>query len=338
MRKKTSQQFKTYSFQAAICNTSTWGGFFETIVTPKVNLEFSKALQQKFLRQKRIHLDNTLVTSFEEFPYSGTITIKVSPQDIKEVAGKSKKPHDKEKKDRVKPERELTEEEILFEDDVLIVVNKPSGVPTQATLDRTRDYLFHMVKRFLKKRDGAKAYAALHHRLDVGTSGVMVFCKQKHFNKEVSEIFSERKAHKVYHAWVSKKSPIEETEWTVENFLKKENIKRKTKVRSVTSDGDKAITHFKKLEETDNGYLIEATPKTGRTHQIRVHLSEAGNPIFGDRNYGERFQKCRLMLHAYKISFDHPKTGEPVEFVAQPPSDFSISDITEESLETSTEP
>src|SRR5690606_31332787 len=98
----------------------------------------------------------------------------------------------------VRKELALSEEDLLFEDDILLIVKKPCGIPSQPTLDPKRDSMVSALTRFLKERDKRDGYLALHHRLDVDTSGALVFCRKKSFNKAVSELFSERKIEKCY--------------------------------------------------------------------------------------------------------------------------------------------
>ncbi|MBL7663769.1 MAG: hypothetical protein JNM93_01455 [Bacteriovoracaceae bacterium] len=214
---------------------------------------------------------------------------------------------------------DLGPSDILFEDETIILISKPSGQPSQATLDPNRDHIYASVLRYLndKKPD---SYAALLHRLDVETSGVMLFCKKKSFNKNLQTMFEERKIQKTYVAVARKKEGIIPTEWQVNNFLKKMSGKL-LKMQTVKSGGDKAITDFKILQQNSDYLLIQATPLTGRTHQIRVHLSESKLPILNDALYGEAGEG-RLMLHAWKLNFTHPKTGEAMEVEAPIPTVF----------------
>ncbi|GAB4020848.1 MAG: RluA family pseudouridine synthase [Bdellovibrio sp.] len=215
------------------------------------------------------------------------------------------------------PNHELTDQDICYEDDDLIIVNKPSGIPSQSTLDPNRDHLFAMVERKLKKP------CFLHHRLDVETSGLVLFCKTKSMNKVVGAMFENKTIQKDYVALVS--PPPLEIQFTVENYLGK--IKQKIlKMTSVNCGGDKAITDFKVLAKNEMMALVKASPRTGRTHQIRVHLSERGSPIIADTLYGTPSQEFdRLMLHAFKLSFDHPRTGERVNVEASIPKEFLSS-------------
>jgi RluA family pseudouridine synthase len=222
---------------------------------------------------------------------------------------------------------EMTAERILFEDEFLIVVDKPAGLPTQPTLDEARDNLFASVKKFISKREGVvDAYLALHHRLDRDTSGVILFAKAKEANAGVAKMFSEHLAQKTYNA-ISAVAPGRKlgSAWVAKNYLGRlPGPGKQAKYGAVRSGGDAAETRFKLLESWDQAAWIEAMPITGRTHQIRVHLSEAGTPILGDALYGgaKRDFAPRLMLHAACLTFPHPIHQTEVVVQSPLPEDF----------------
>jgi RluA family pseudouridine synthase len=230
---------------------------------------------------------------------------------------------------------ELTADRILFEDEDLIVVDKPSGLPAHPTADEARDNLFAAIMRFLSQRDGvAKPYVGVHQRLDRDTSGVVLFTKSQRVNAAVSEIFAKHQGTKVYHALTLPPGQLRsgrkvERQWTIKNYLSKVSSKSKrVKYGAVEADGNFAETSFRILEQYPRGLRIEAIPKTGRTHQIRVHLSEYGLPILGDDLYGpdhDRFRKeatSRLMLHAAKLIFPHPIMQRDISIESPIPDDF----------------
>ena len=219
----------------------------------------------------------------------------------------------------------MTAESILFEDDDLICVNKPPGLPTQPTLDEARANLFHSLKRFLSERSSTDAYVGLHHRLDRDTSGVILFTKRKEANFGVAELFKNHEIQKTYLALSSLKSGrAPQEKWRVKNFLGKSTGKRNT-YQSVRSGGDPAITDFKRIWSDSRLALIEAMPLTGRTHQIRIHLSEDGFPILGDATYGgirAEFEVPRLLLHARRLTFKHPISNKELAVESPIPEDF----------------
>jgi RluA family pseudouridine synthase len=215
--------------------------------------------------------------------------------------------------------------DILFEDDHLIAVNKPYGLPTQPTVDEARRNLFAEVRSFLKKRDGGEGYAGLHHRLDRDTSGVVLFTKKKEANAGVAKLFAEHLARKTYWALceVTQGAPLPDA-WTVKNHLGRDRNApgKQSRFCSVRAGGNYAETEFRVLERLGRTAWVEARPVTGRTHQIRVHLSEAGLPILGDATYGHRATAPRLMLHAACLTFPHPILSVESRIESPMPEDF----------------
>lgn len=219
-------------------------------------------------------------------------------------------------------EFEVTPEHIVFEDENLIVLNKPYGIPSQPTVDRARNNVFDTLKRFLKNTRGDD-YAGLHHRLDRDTSGLILFTKRKEANGFVSDLFRSHRIQKTYLAWTGGRyRELERGQtFSVENHLARNPSSKIARFQSVKSGGDLAITDFEVLEVERDHALIQCRPKTGRTHQIRVHLFEAGLPILGDRLYGG-IPGRRLHLHAWKLQFPHPTTNQLVIVEAPLPSDL----------------
>ena len=229
----------------------------------------------------------------------------------------------------------LKQEKILFEDEWLIIVNKDPGIPTQPTIDPHRANLFDLTKQFLLRREEKKQhepYLGLHHRLDRDTSGIVLFTKKEQANKGVADIFLQHRIQKTYHClvWRTPEAPelkVHE-QFEVKNFLGRISAKNEnSRFGSVRSNGDPAHTNFRVLEVFRNVYWLEAKPKTGRTHQIRVHTSEMGLPILGDPQYFPHnvvsiIKAPRLLLHAYQLEFEHPITGEPMIIEAPLPEDF----------------
>jgi 23S rRNA pseudouridine955/2504/2580 synthase len=228
---------------------------------------------------------------------------------------------------------ELTAAHVLYEDEWLIAIDKPAGIPTQATLDPRRDHLYGALGRFLKERDGGEPYVGLHHRLDLETSGVVLFTKKKEANAGVGEAFAKHLARKTYLAavWSGIRSPRMEPTWTVKNHLgRAPGPGKRSRFKSVRSGGDFAHTDFRRIESwmgKNSGALVEAMPLTGRTHQIRVHLSESGFPIVGDDLYGdsrrdEGVSPPRMLLHAHRLELPHPITGAALRIESAIPAEF----------------
>ncbi|MFT3783083.1 MAG: RluA family pseudouridine synthase [Nibricoccus sp.] len=221
---------------------------------------------------------------------------------------------------------------VLFEDEWLIAIDKPAGLPTQPTLDVTRPSALSVLKGFVTQRDGREPYLGLHHRLDRDTSGVVLFTKDPKANAGVGALFAEKTAKKVYEALaiLGQGCPAA---WEVKNYLGIiGRVGKANKFGSVRSGGDPAHTSFRELERFHEVVHVEAQPHTGRTHQIRVHLTGCGHPIFGDEFYGgpmllrlgsgAQLRFSRVMLHAAALSFRHPMTNEEVAIRSALPEDF----------------
>lgn len=214
----------------------------------------------------------------------------------------------------------MSEIKIVYEDQWLLIVNKPAGLPTQPSVDRKRPSLYsHLLE---SKR---WPYVGLHHRLDVPTSGLVLLTKDKSANKPVGELFKGRELKKTYLCLCQGRA--NESKFQIQNHLKPLRLKSgKTKMTVVNSGGDFAHTDFEVLEEFEEATLIKAMPHTGRMHQIRVHLAHIGLPILGDSLYFRIDRKYpRVLLHAYQLNFSHPinKTNLLVE--APLPDDFEAA-------------
>ncbi len=228
--------------------------------------------------------------------------------------------------------------QIIFEDAYLIAIEKPAGLPSQATVDKTRPDLFRLLNQFLNQREKSEIYLALHHRLDLETSGVMVLAKSQLANKPLSDCFREHTAKKTYMALAEVFDPLKtkingQDHWIIENHLKKD--KQGREVYAVMSGGDFAKTEFSLKERSQDGKfaLIEARPQTGRMHQIRAHLFESGMMILGDRVYKPKGQRqsafvSRMMLHAKSLILPHPITKKELVLESQLPAEFSLRSLT----------
>lgn len=210
--------------------------------------------------------------------------------------------------------------DILFEDDFLLIVNKPAGILSQGTVDPKRRHLLSFLQEQLPH---LKLY--LHHRLDKDTSGVFLLSKNEKANKRLTEIFSKHEIEKTYMALCKPKADFSETEWQVKNHLApvKNSNRQLMRMVVVKKGGWYAETQFKILAKKEKFYWIEAKPLTGRTHQIRVHMAENKMPILGDFLYGGKSELVpRLMLHAGELKFPHPIHNELIGVKAELPKDF----------------
>lgn len=214
---------------------------------------------------------------------------------------------------------------ILFEDEFFLAAEKPAGLPSQPTVDKKRPDFFSSLKKQLKADRGEGFYLGLHHRLDRDTSGVMIFAKCKEANEPLAALFKQHKIQKTYLCFA--KSHECPDAWETKNFLAeiRDPVLKKMKMHSVRSGGNKAHTLFRKVKTLKKGLLIEAKPLTGRMHQIRVHLAEAGLGIFGDDIYPapQTPKAPRLMLHAFRLEFIHPWTQTDITIECPMPEDMN---------------
>ena len=224
---------------------------------------------------------------------------------------------------------ELTEKDVLYEDDCIIVVNKPSHFPTEKTMVDSRDNLHAAVVRYLFEKQKITSpnaknppYCGIMHRLDRDTSGVILFTKMREVNAACHDMFENHTAKKVYVAAVSKVP--EKKKFTVEFPMGRISPKgQSAKWGKVPEEkgGLKSRTDFEVLPAQSSLTLVECHLYTGRTHQIRVHLASVNLPILGDELYGGK-PYGRIMLHAKSLTFPHPKNGEMITVNAPLPEEF----------------
>ena len=218
-----------------------------------------------------------------------------------------------------KPLKELKKSaiEIIFEDDDLLVVEKPAKLLSVATDKLEQNTLHGKCVDYLKQQD-AKSWCYIVHRLDKETSGIMLLSKNKHSKDYLQEQFSQRQVYRIYHAMVEGQ-PLEQS-GTVEQYLMEDKHLNIRTVNSKHKDGKLAITHWEVIQQTEEASLIRVMIETGRRHQIRMAMKELGCPIIGDKLHeAESNPFGRICLHATSLEFLHPATDEPVRFESQPP-------------------
>lgn len=209
----------------------------------------------------------------------------------------------------------LGAEAIVYQDRDLLAVNKPSGVASQRTPYQLKGTLEYWVaEEFV--RQGIREPVRIVHRLDRGTSGVMLFPKHRQAAAHLSELFKQGAIQKRYLALVD--GVPRSSEWESSGPIGKVGTAR----YGVVAGGRPARTLFRLLSSCDGQALLEARPLTGRTHQIRVHLAEDGLPIAGDRTYGGS-AASRLLLHCLGLEFAG-RDGGRLSIIAQPDDDFRL--------------
>jgi 23S rRNA pseudouridine1911/1915/1917 synthase len=225
---------------------------------------------------------------------------------------------------------------ILYEDSSVIIIDKPSGMVVHPAYGNLSGTLVNALLYHCKDLTGINGVLrpGIVHRLDKDTSGVMVVAKNDDAYHHLARQFKDRTVGKVYLAIVYGK--FVEDEGLIDSAIGRHPSERK-RMSTRVKKGRMAITHWKKIEELDGFTLLEIFPQTGRTHQIRVHLSSTGHPLLGDPLYGRKgrpktihdpvLRECvkrmnRQALHAKRLEFTHPQTGERVQFVSPIPQDM----------------
>ncbi|MEW6420077.1 MAG: RluA family pseudouridine synthase [Nitrospirota bacterium] len=213
--------------------------------------------------------------------------------------------------------------EILYKDEYLVVVNKPSGMVVYPAAGHTHGTLMNAISYHCKNlaTRGGPLRPGVVHRLDKDTSGVMVLALNDEAYYNLIEQFRHRTINRRYIALIYGNLGEDEGEIAL-RIGRSESDRKKMSTR--VKRGKEAVTRWKVLERFGNATLIEARLGTGRTHQIRVHFASTGHPVLGDRIYGKKTLSFpRQMLHAKLLGFTHPMTGGYLEFSAPVPEDMA---------------
>src|SRR5215471_2617953 len=213
--------------------------------------------------------------------------------------------------------------QILYEDHDLIVINKPAGMTVHPGAGQREHTLVNALLHHCLKLSGigGKERPGIVHRLDKETSGCLVAAKTDVAHRELSKQFAARTVEKIYLALVAGK--LRKQAGVIENKIGRHPVHRQRMSVSSTR-GRAAKTEYRVLRSSEQATLIECKLHSGRTHQIRVHLHHLGSPVLGDKIYTAMFARAfpRQMLHAWKLGFSHPRTGEWKQFEAPVPDDF----------------
>ncbi len=224
---------------------------------------------------------------------------------------------------------------ILYEDDALLVVDKPAGMVVHPAAGNPRGTLVNALQFHCRNLSGVGGVMrpGIVHRLDKGTSGLMVVAKSDEAHQGLSEQFKKRQVYKLYTALVH--GSVKQDEGVVDAAVGRHPVERK-KMSTASRRGKAALTRWRVLERYGAFSLLEAKIETGRTHQIRVHLASLGHPVVGDSVYGGTKRTIeppamravlkrltRQALHAGCLSFTHPVTGREMTFESPLPEDMA---------------
>lgn len=257
--------------------------------------ECSKEGIRKWIKQGRVAVNNTVI-------WDATLVLK--NHDEVELLPRKEFIHN----------RHYPDLHILYQDQDIVVVDKPSGLLSVA-LDKGDAPSAHA----MLKRHFPNIILTPVHRLDRETSGILCFAKNEVAAISFKDAFAARDVQKEYLAIVHGRLEEKQGHWEHALFQKKD-------LSVVLADsaemGKEALTDYQVLKSTDRLSFLSLKPRTGRKHQLRVQTSLTGHPIVGDKRYGSTFSSARFYLHAYKLTCKHPKTGKPLQLISRLPKDF----------------
>jgi 23S rRNA pseudouridine1911/1915/1917 synthase len=209
--------------------------------------------------------------------------------------------------------------EIVYEDDDLLVIHKPAGLLTVATMhERERTAYAHLREYLSAPRKNQKVFIV--HRLDKFVSGLLVFAKSETIKAGLQAQFERHSIERGY--WAIVEGRMEKDKGTVRSRLAQDRSLRMHSTREPRT-GKEAVTHYRVLRRLPQTTCLEIKLETGRKNQIRVHLSELGHPIVGDQAYGSKTDPLgRMGLHAFRLGFFHPVRKTTLHFETEPPPEF----------------
>ena len=268
-------------------------------------LGFSRTFLQNLIRQGAVFVEKTAVTKPNHKVKSGQEILIGIPE--KKIQGL---------------EAENIPLKIVYEDDDLAIIDKPAGLVVHPAPGNYEHTLVNaLMHRFKKLSDINPERPGIVHRLDKGTSGIIVVAKNNAAHLDLVKQFAGHSIKRIYVALV--KGKVEYNENIIEMPIGRHPLKRENMSVGFTKSTRYAKTYYRTLKRTPLWSLVELEPFTGRTHQLRVHLAYIGHPILGDSKYGKQNEFVRMALHARYLGFIHPASGKFVEFESPMPKEFS---------------
>ena len=259
--------------------------------------EYSRSTWQKYIAAGYVQVNGEVITS-----------VKLELDEDDEVSV------------HVPSEPDYSEHElpVVYEDEYVVVINKPAGVLTHAKGEVSEEFTVADFVRARMTQPDTTNRPGIVHRLDRATSGIMICAKDNETKSKLQKQFQDRKAHKTYLAVVrgTPKQPAATLDLPIERNPKKPSTHR------IGINGKQALTRYEVVASNSKYSVVRMYPETGRTHQLRVHMAYIGTPIVGDRLYGsEKSPIGRLCLHAEQLEITIP-TSKRETFYADPPDDF----------------
>ena len=210
---------------------------------------------------------------------------------------------------------------IIFEDDHIIVINKPSGLLSIASDNEKKSTAYRILSDYVQQKDKHNRVFVVH-RLDEDTSGVLMIAKDKETQEKYQDNWNDLVSKRGYYAIVD--GILDKKQGTITSYLKK-NAQNMMYSSKKPGDGQYSVTHYKVIKEKDDYSLLDVNIDSGRKNQIRVHLGDIGHHVVGDDKYGNPTNPIkRLGLHAYELDIKDPYTGKVMKFKAPIPKEFDL--------------
>jgi len=267
--------------------------------------EFTRTRIQQLIKEHNITVNGKATKSSYKIEKDDKIVIEVPEAETTEI----------------KPEN--IKIDIVYEDSYIVVINKQAGLVVHPAHGHYSGTLVNAILYHIKDLSGinGEIRPGIVHRLDKDTSGLIVIAKNDKVHVTLTEMFQEKKIRKTYLAILKGKLNKSEGKVVTQIGRDKNDRKKMTVIDDITK-GKTAITNYRVISQNSLFTLVKVNIETGRTHQIRVHMRHLGYPILGDSVYGRKDNEKRQMLHAYRLEFLHPVTGNPMEFIGEIPEDF----------------